>query len=457
MVRVLSRSAKKDKINAMAEIRRGRTGRAAKLATLPAGIAGRAVLGVGKRMAGKSKEDVNAELVEKAAEQLFQVLGELKGAAMKLGQALSVMEAAIPPAFAEPYREALTKLQSDAPPLPADKVHRVLDAQLGTKWRERFQSFEDKPVASASIGQVHSAVWGDGRRVAVKVQYPGADQAVRADLKTLRMLTTLFKQVVPGADVKGIIDELIERTEDELDYRLEATNQRAFAKAFAGDPQFFVPPVVASAPKVVITEWMDGRKLSEIITDGSDDERNNCAHMLLEFTISAPYRCGLLHVDTHPGNFMLLDDGRFGVMDFGAVAVHEGGLPAATGPILRLARDEKWEELTDYLRAEGFVPAGATVSHDEINSYLRPYIEPLRHKSFHFSRKWLQGIVATAADIRSEQFAATFKTSRQLDLPPNYLMMFRVLGGLLGIAAQLDATINYAEIVDKWVPGFHED
>ncbi|MBN9636105.1 MAG: AarF/ABC1/UbiB kinase family protein, partial [Actinobacteria bacterium] len=125
----------------MAEIRRGRTGRAAKLATLPAGIAGRAVLGVGKRMAGKSKEDVNAELVEKAAEQLFEVLGELKGAAMKLGQALSVMEAAIPPAFAEPYREALTKLQSDAPPLPADKVHRVLDAQLGTKWRERFQSF----------------------------------------------------------------------------------------------------------------------------------------------------------------------------------------------------------------------------------------------------------------------------------------------------------------------------
>ncbi len=441
----------------MAEIRRGRTGRAAKLATLPAGIAGRAVLGVGKRMAGKSKEDVNAELVEKAAEQLFQVLGELKGAAMKLGQALSVMEAAIPPAYAEPYREALTKLQSDAPPLPADKVHRVLDAQLGTKWRERFQSFDDTPVASASIGQVHSAVWGDGRRVAVKVQYPGADEAVRADLKTLRMLTTLFKQVVPGADVKSIIDELIERTEEELNYRIEADYQRAFAKAFAGDPQFYVPAVVASSPKVVITEWMEGRKLSEIIAGGTEDERNRCAHLLLEVTISAPYRCGLLHVDTHPGNFMLLDDGRFGVMDFGAVAVHEGGLPRATGPILRLARDEKWEEMTAYLREEGFIPPGATVSYEEINAYLLPYIEPLRHKSFHFSRKWLQGIAATAADIRSEQFAATFKTSRQLNLPPNYLMMFRVLGGLLGIAAQLDATINYADIVDKWVPGFSED
>ncbi|CPY63695.1 Putative ABC transporter%2C ATP-binding protein [Mycobacteroides abscessus] len=137
----------------MAEIRRGRAARAAKLASLPAGIAGRAALGVGKRLTGKSKDEVNAEMMEKAAEQLFQVLGELKGAAMKLGQALSVFEAAIPPAFAEPFREALTKLQSDAPPLPADKVHRVLDAQLGTKWRERFQSFDDKPSPRPASGK----------------------------------------------------------------------------------------------------------------------------------------------------------------------------------------------------------------------------------------------------------------------------------------------------------------
>ena len=122
--------------------------------------------------------------MEKAAQQLFTVLGELKGGAMKVGQALSVMEAAIPEQYGEPYREALTKLQKDAPPLPADKVHRVLDAQLGTKWRHRFSSFDDTPVASASIGQVHKAVWSDGREVAVKIQYPGADEALRADLKT---------------------------------------------------------------------------------------------------------------------------------------------------------------------------------------------------------------------------------------------------------------------------------
>ncbi|MBA0045494.1 AarF/UbiB family protein [Mycobacterium sp. NPDC050853] len=437
----------------MAEIRRGRAARAAKLASLPAGIAGRAALGVGKRLTGKSKDEVNAEMMERAAEQLFQVLGELKGAAMKLGQALSVMEAAIPAEFAEPFREALTKLQSDAPPLPAAKVHRVLDAQLGTKWRDRFQSFEDKPVASASIGQVHKAVWSDGRVVAVKVQYPGADEAVRSDLKTMQRLAGLFKQIVPGADVKSIIDELIERTEEELDYRIEATNQRKFAKAFAGDPEYHVPPVVASAPKVVITEWMDGRKLSAIIADGTEDERNECGRRLVEFTVSSPYRCGILHADTHPGNFMLLDDGRFGVMDFGAVATHEGGFPPNLGPIWRLERDGKWDELIPLLREEGFIPPKKDVTPEEIDDYLRPFIDPLKTDEFHFSRKWLQRVAAKSSDLRGAQF----QTGRHLNLPTNQVMIFRVLMGITGILAQLDATVPYARIIGDWVPGFRED
>ena len=159
------------------------------------------------------------------------------------------MEAAIPDEFGEPYREALTKLQKDAPPLPAEKVHRVLDAQLGTKWRDRFSSFDDTPVASASIGQVHKAVWSDGRDVAVKIQYPGADEALRADLKTMQRMVGVFKQLSPGADVKGVVDELIERTEMELDYRLEADNQRAFAKAYHDHPHFAVPTSWPARPR----------------------------------------------------------------------------------------------------------------------------------------------------------------------------------------------------------------
>ena len=140
-------------MGSVADIRRGRAARNAKLASIPVGFAGRAALGFGKRLTGKSRDEVNAELMEKAANQLFTVLGELKGGAMKVGQALSVMEAAVPEEFGEPYREALTKLQKDAPPLPAAKVHRVLDGQLGTKWRTRFSSFDDTPWPRPASGR----------------------------------------------------------------------------------------------------------------------------------------------------------------------------------------------------------------------------------------------------------------------------------------------------------------
>src|SRR5689334_21143383 len=311
----------------VADIKRGRAARNAKLASIPVGFAGRAALGFGKRLTGKSRDEVQAELLEKAAHQLFTVLGELKGGAMKVGQALSVLEAAIPEEFGEPYREALTKLQKDAPPLPAAKVHRVLDAQLGTKWRERFSSFDDTPVASASIGQVHKGVWSDGREVAVKIQYPGADEALRADLKTMQRMVGVLKQLSPGADVQGVVDELIERTEMELDYRLEAENQRALAKAYEGDPKFDMLHIVASAPKVLIAEWIDGSPMSHIIRDGTAEQRDLMGTMLAELTYSAPARLEMMHGDAHPGNFMLMADQKMGVIDFGAVAPLPGGLP----------------------------------------------------------------------------------------------------------------------------------
>ncbi|MCF8608514.1 AarF/UbiB family protein, partial [Gordonia sp. HY442] len=303
----------------MSDITRGQGRRNAKLASLPLGMAGRAVGGFGKRMTGKSRDEVNADLMNKTAEQLFSVLGELKGGAMKVGQALSIMEAAIPDEFGEPFREALTKLQAEAPPMPATTVHKVLDQQLGTKWRDRFASFDDEPAASASIGQVHKGVWKDGRAVAVKVQYPGADHALKADLKTLSRMSGLIQKLSPGTDVKGMFEELIDRTEDELDYISEADNQRAFAKAFDGDPDFVIPKVIASAPKVIVSEWVDGTRLSKIISDGTQEERNSAATKMTTFEVSSPARVGLLHGDPHPGNFFVLDDGRFGVLDFGAI------------------------------------------------------------------------------------------------------------------------------------------
>ncbi|WKG05282.1 AarF/ABC1/UbiB kinase family protein [Mycolicibacterium sp. HK-90] len=437
----------------VSDIKRGSVARNAKLAGLAGGMAGRAALGFGKRLTGKSKDEVTAELMDKAAQQLFAVLGELKGGAMKVGQALSVLEAAIPEQYGKPYREALTKLQREAPPLPAAKVHRVLDAQLGTKWRERFTSFDDTPVASASIGQVHKAVWSDGREVAVKIQYPGADEALRADLKTIQRLVGVFKQLAPGVDIQGIVDELIERTDMELDYRLEAENQRAFAKAYRDDPHFCIPAIVASAPKVVIAEWMDGIPMSVIIREGTPEQRDLMGTRLSELTFDAPKRLQMMHGDAHPGNFMLLPDGRMGVIDFGAVAPLPDGFPTSLGECIRLARDKNYDELLPTMEEAGFIQKGQQVSIEEVDDMLRQYVEPIEVDVFHYNRRWIQRMAAGQMD----NWVAQIKTARQLDLPPNLAIPLRVIASTIAMCCQLDAHVPMKAIATELVPGFAEE
>lgn len=432
------------------DIKRGRTARNAKLASLPVGMAGRAALGYGKRLTGKSRDAVNAELMEKAASQLFTVLGELKGGAMKVGQALSVLEAAIPEEFGEPYREALTKLQKDAPPLSAEKVHRVLDGQLGTKWRERFASFDDTPVAAASIGQVHKGVWSDGREVAVKIQYPGADEALRADLKTMRRMTSVLKQLSPGADVQAVVDELIERTEMELDYRLEANNQRAFAKAYEGHPHFFIPRIVGSAPKVVVSEWIDGKLMSAIIRDGTPDERDLCGTRLFELTFDAPIRVGMMHGDAHPGNFMMLPDGRMAVIDFGAVAPLPDGLPPEVGRMIRLALDKNYDQLLPTMERIGFIQKGEDISVEEVDAMLRQYVEPIEVPVFHYSRRWLRKQAANNMERSTEQI----KMARQMNLPASLAIPLRVIASTVAISAQLDCHVPVRAMTEELIPGF---
>ena len=432
------------------DIKRGSARRNAKLASIPVGMAGRAALGLGKRLTGKSKDEVNAELMEKAANQLFSVLGELKGGAMKVGQALSVLEAAIPEEFGEPYRDALTKLQKDAPPLSAEKVHRVLDGQLGTKWRDRFTSFDDEPVASASIGQVHKGVWRDGREVAVKIQYPGADEALRADLKTMRRLTSVLKQLAPGADVQSVVDELVERTEMELDYRLEADNQRAFAKAYEGHPHFLIPHVVGSSPKVVVSEWVHGKPMAEIIKSGKRDERDICGTRLFELTFDAPARVGMMHGDAHPGNFMMAPDGKMIVIDFGAVAPLPDGLPVELGMMIRLARDKNYDELLPAMERIGFVRAGEQLPVEAVDEMLAQYVEPVQVPVFHYTRKWLQ----KHAQSNMQNAPQQLKMARQMDLPASLAIPLRVIGSTVAISCQLDCRVPVSSMAEQLIPGF---
>jgi len=430
-----------------------RTGqRTAKLASLPLGAAGRVAAGWGKRLAGRDAAEVNAEVAARTAQQVFAVLGELKGGAMKFGQALSVFEAAIPNEMAQPYRDALTKLQSAAPPMPVATVHRVLAEQLGRSWRQRFADFEDTPAAAASIGQVHRAVWHDGRDVAVKVQYPGADEALHSDLRQLQRFARLFQAFVPGLEVKPLLAELRDRMVEELDYRDESDNQRAFAAAYQDDAEIKIPRVVASAPKAMVTEWITGRPLAMIIRDGDKPTRDRMGRLLGEFHYSAPARARLLHADPHPGNFMLLPDGRLGVIDFGAVARLPNGIPPILGMMSRLALQERSDELLAMLREGGFVRPGTELLAEDVLAYLGPFVEPLRTERFHFTRRWLQRQAERVGDLRSPDS----RTGRSLNLPPQYLLIHRVTLGSTGVLCQLDAETPARAIVERWQPGFVE-
>ncbi|MFF2196051.1 ABC1 kinase family protein [Streptomyces sp. NPDC058157] len=438
----------------MSDLPRKAVTRTVKLAALPLGIAGRATWGLGKRIGGKSAEIVTRELQQRTAEQLFRTLGELKGGAMKFGQALSVFESALPEEVVGPYRAALTKLQEAAPPLPAARVHQVLAERLGEDWRELFEEFEDKPAAAASIGQVHRAVWHDGRQVAVKVQYPGAGEALLSDLKQLGRFAGLLGPLIPGMDVKPLITELRDRVAEELDYELEAEAQRTHADAFVGDEDVVVPDVVHQGDQVLVTEWLEGTPLSEIVADGTQEERDRAGQLLTRFLFSGPARTGLLHADPHPGNFRLITgaDGRMrlGVLDFGTVDRLPGGWPKPIGRSLRMTLEGDAEGVYGHLCAEGFVKESIELDPDAVLDYLKPIIEPAEADAFTFTRSWLRGQAARIADPRSP----AHQLGRQINLPPSYLLIHRVTLSTIGVLCQLGATVRLRDELDAWLPGF---
>jgi predicted unusual protein kinase regulating ubiquinone biosynthesis (AarF/ABC1/UbiB family) len=435
------------------DVPRSPVSRTAKLAGLPLGLAGRTAVGIGKRIGGRSGEIVAQEIQQRTAEQVFRVLGELKGGAMKLGQALSIFEAALPPELAEPYRATLTMLQESAPPLPAGTVHRVLAADLGPDWRSRFSSFDDTAAAAASIGQVHRAVWSDGRPVAVKIQYPGAGKALINDFTQLSRVGRLFGLLMPGLEVKPLLDELRARVAEELDYGLEAGAQRAFAEAYRGDEDFFIPDVILGTEHVLVTQWMDGTPLSKVIGGGTKEQRDRAGILLTRFLFSGPARAGLLHADPHPGNFRLLDDGRLGVLDFGAVDRLPDGLPPIFGRLLRIMHDPSPNivEVERELRANGFLRPGIAVDLDALRAFLAPLAEPSAVDSFAFSREWMRSEAGRVTEL------TTSNISRKFNVPPSYVLIHRVSTAGIGVLCQLGCEGPFRAEVLRWVPGYADD
>ncbi len=441
----------------MSELPRRAVARTARLAALPLGYAGRSALGLGKRMGGASAEAVLTEVQQRTAEQLFRTLGDLKGGAMKFGQAMSIFEAALPDELAAPYREQLTRLQDSAPPMPTMTVRTILERDLGADWKERLVELDPMPAAAASIGQVHRGTWFDGREVAVKVQYPGSAEALTADLRQLARVARSLGPLVPGLDIKPLIAELQDRAIEELDYELEASAQRVFAEEYRDDPDIVVPDVVESASTVLVTEWIDSAgSLAHTIREGTQEERDHYGRHFLRFMFETPARTGMLHADPHPGNFRLLPEadgspGRLGVLDFGAVArLPERGLPASLGALIRIATMEDYDQLVTALRDEGFIREKINIDADQLRAYLGPFVEPASVEEFHFTRAWMQEQFRRINDPRGDAYAVMLR----LNLPPAYLLIHRTWAGGVGVLSQLGARVPFRQVLTDSMPGF---
>jgi predicted unusual protein kinase regulating ubiquinone biosynthesis (AarF/ABC1/UbiB family) len=319
------------------------------------------------------------------------------------------------------------------------------------------------PAAAASIGQVHRGHWvgedGATRDVAVKVQYPGAGAALRADLRQLARLARSLGPLVPGIDVKPLVEELQARAVEELDYQLEAAAQARFAAAYRGDPDIVVPDVVAHSRHVLVTEWLESEaSLARVIREGSQDERNHYAGHFVRFLFGSPSRTGMLHADPHPGNFRLVPNadgspGRLGVLDYGAVArLPEQELPRSLGALIRIAATDDYEQLVDHLREEGFIRDRVRVDADQLRSYLGPFIEPASTETYQFSRQWMQQQFRRLNDPRGDAQA----TMLRLNLPPAYLLIHRTWTGAVGVLSQLEAELPFRALLEESLPGFRE-
>ncbi|MET9487578.1 AarF/ABC1/UbiB kinase family protein [Nocardia sp. NPDC006630] len=421
--------------------------RAAKLAALPIAFAGRRAAGTGKRALGRSPGEVDRDIRLRTAQHFFDVLGELKGFAAKLGQMLGIYELALPPELAEPYRIALSRLQDATPAMLPATVHAVLAEAFGPQWRTQFREFDDHRAASATIGQVHRAVWRDGRSVAVKVMYPGARAAVHADLRQLRRMSGLLSVFVPNADVRAVTDRLAECVSAELDFAAEADSQRAFAAAFARDPDFRVPEVVTQCGDVIVSEWLDGIPVSRLIASGAQSERDRVGLLTLRFVLSSAERTGLLYCDPHPGNFRVLPDGRLGVVDFGACPVWP---PPQFAPLVHDIAEALLNggaaELDTAMRRHGFADRLRTYDVQALAEQLLPYVELLRQEHSRVDRAWLRQRVLVAMNPRLSN------VHRQLSLPAYYTPFARAMVTLLGLLSQLEVTGPLRDEILRWSP-----
>ncbi len=429
-----------------------RLSRSARVGRLAAGQAARQL---GTRAANITRdEDGKRRALERrqieTAEQIVAALGTMKGAAMKLGQVMSFLDVGlVPEEYREEFQTKLAALRDAAPKVDFKDMRKVLEREYGERLDDVFETFDPVPIAAASIGQVYRATLPDGRDVAVKVQYPGVAQAVRADMQNLGMILRLMKSVAPGLDPKALGDEIRARIDEELDYELEADNQRSLARIFRDHPFIVVPPVVSSLcrEKVIVSEFVDGRGFEEI-KQLPQEERDRIGEIVFRFYFGCMYRHRQFSGDPHPGNSLLLKDGRMAFLDFGLFKHISEEVAGRELRMVRLSIEGRAEELAADLRASGFVLASARYTPDQL-------LEQFRDLTWWYTTDEelaLDPEIATQVMIdMSDPRSRHFAQMRHESMPPDHLFGRRLEVLTLAVLGQLRARANWYRIAREWI------
>jgi predicted unusual protein kinase regulating ubiquinone biosynthesis (AarF/ABC1/UbiB family) len=432
---------------------KGRVRRTAKVAGLAGGQAAR---GYATRAANVTRTDegrrsANERRQIKAAEQIVDVLGQMKGAAMKVGQVASFIDlSGLPPEAQDMFQAKLAALRDSAPQAPFKDMRKVIESDYGERLTDVFGEFEEEPVAAASIGQVYRAQLHDGRSVAVKVQYPGVAQAVRADLQNLGLLLRAAKRMAPGLDPKAMAREIRERMTEELDYEHEAQAHRAFARAWRGHPFVVIPDVVTSLSRehVLVSEWVDGLGFEEV-KKLDQPARDRFGEIVFRFFFGSLYRMGHFSGDPHPGNYLLMPDDRVAFMDFGMTKRIPLEQIEREQAVIRAGLEGDADELYARLVEMGFYSA----DDPEVDpARLLEHVQALQgfyaeDRDFTITREYVARIMMDASDPRSEYW----DLMKRGTLPPDALLARRMEGLTLGVLGQLNATANWHRIVNEWL------
>ena len=429
-----------------------RIGRSAKLGTAIGGqatrYAGTAAANV-VRSEEKSQERLETRHIETAL-KMASVLGEMKGAAMKIGQMASFIDVDfLPPEYREIYQKQLSKLRTHAPAMPWEKVRTVLEEEYGEQPERVFASIEEEAFAAASIGQVHRATLHDGSRVAVKIQYPGVAEALESDVANMGILLRLARALAPGLDAKAVASELRERVLEELDYEFEAQNQRTFARAYNGHPFIFVPKVHSrlSRRRVLVSDYVEGRRFDEV-KELEQDERDIFGEIVFRFCFGSVYHLRHFNADTHPGNYLLMEDGRVAFLDFGMTKrLTDQQIQLEQRAVDAAGRDDP-EGLRQALHDLGFVADPTRVDAERLMEHVKMvggwYMED---GEVQITPRRVMKMIEVTSDPRSDFFDLV----RRESLPADELMGRRMETGLLAVLAQLRATANWHRIMREWV------